>query len=138
MKKTISTFLLAAMFAFFAPIMPSTSAAALSADASEAEFADFLALDESYELAEAGFAGNSATALRPCRSGTYRVRSRTSTKKKVVGSLVAGGIGTAIGAGIGGKRGALIGLGSGAGGFLVYRYVKDKRGRCVRSYVRRG
>lgn len=42
----------------------------------------------------------------------------------------------AIGAGIGGKRGALIGAGSGVGGYLVYRYVRDRRGRCVQSYSR--
>lgn len=138
MKKTISTFLLVTMFALFAPVMPTTSAASLTFDLSDAEFADFYELDESYELAEASLAGAGSAALRPCPSGTYRVRGRTSTKRKVVGSLVTAGIGTAIGAGIGGKRGALIGLGSGAGGYLVYRYVKDRRGRCVRSYTRRG
>lgn len=135
MKKTISMFLLATMFAFFAPVMPSTSAASLSVDLADADFAEFYLLDESYELAEASLWANSAV-VRPCPSGTYRVRGRTSTKRKVVGSLVTGGIGTAIGAGIGGKRGALIGLGSGAGGYLVYRYIKDSRGRCVRSYRR--
>jgi len=67
----------------------------------------------------------------PCRRGTFRVRRNTRTKKKVINSLIAGGIGTAIGAGVAGKRGALIGAGSGAGGYLVYRYVRDSRGRCV-------
>ncbi|MEQ1605795.1 MAG: hypothetical protein ABL999_13090 [Pyrinomonadaceae bacterium] len=61
-----------------------------------------------------------------------------STKKKLLHSAVAGGIGAALGGGIGGKRGALIGLGSGAGGYLLYRYVKDRNGRCVPRYVGRG
>ena len=39
---------------------------------------------------------------------------------------------------LGSKVGALIGLGSGAGGYLVYRYVRDRRGRCVQRYVGRG
>lgn len=73
-----------------------------------------------------------------CPAGTYRVRRNTRTKKKLVNSLLAGGIGAAIGGGIGGGRGALIGLGSGAGGYLVYRYVRDRRGRCVPRLVRRG
>lgn len=74
--------------------------------------------------------------FKPCPSGTFRVRKNTRTKKKVVNSLIAGGIGAAIGGGIGGGRGALVGLGSGAGGYLVYRYVRDRRGRCVPKYVR--
>jgi hypothetical protein len=53
-------------------------------------------------------------------------------------TLIAAGIGTAIGGGIGGGRGALIGAGSGAGGYIVYRYIKDRHGRCVPQYVRRG
>lgn len=137
MKKTISTFLLVTMFTLFAPVMPITSAASMPAEAPDAELADFYELYESYELAEASLWANAAV-VRPCPSGTYRVRGRTSTKKKIIHSAVVGGIGTAIGAGIGGGRGALIGAGSGVGGYLVYRYVKDKRGRCVRSYVRRG
>lgn len=75
--------------------------------------------------------------FRPCPRGTFRVRRHTRTKKKVVNSLIAGGVGAAIGGGIGGKRGALIGAGSGAGGYLLYRYIRDKRGRCVVRYVRR-
>ena len=78
----------------------------------------------------------SLAANKPCPRGTYKVRRNTRTKKKLVNSLIAGGIGTAIGAGIGGGRGALIGAGSGAGGYLVYRYVRDRRGKCVPRYVR--
>lgn len=111
MKKTISILLIAIMFAVFMPLMPTATAAATAAAVEPAEF-------------------------KPCPSGTYRVRRNTRKGKKIVGSLVAGGIGAAIGGGIGGGRGALIGLGSGAGGYLVYRYVKDRRGRCVQRYVR--
>ncbi len=112
MNRTISTLLIAIMFAVFMPLMPSVSAAVATPIAVEpAEF-------------------------KPCPSGTYRVRRNTKKGKKIVHSLIAGGIGAAIGGGIGGGRGALIGLGSGAGGFLVYRYVKDRRGRCVQRYVR--
>lgn len=128
MKKIISTFLLLSMFAL-TPVMPAVAvAASLPVEPSDAGLADFYELAEPSELAE----------FRPCRRGTFRVRRNTRTKKKLVNSLIAGGIGTAIGAGIGGKRGALIGAGSGAGGYLVYRYVRDRRGRCVPRYVRRG
>lgn len=109
MKKTISTFLLVSTFAMV-PMMPnSITAAPLPVGPVEAESSEF----------------------KPCPRGTVKVRRRTSTKRKVVGSLVTGGIGAAIGGGIGGKRGALIGVGSGAGGYLLYRYVRDRRGRCV-------
>ncbi len=114
MKKTISTFLLVGTFAI-SPSMPiKASAVSMPAEAFLAE----------------------SSGLRPCRAGTFRVRRRSSTKKKVVGSLVTGGIGAAIGGGLGGKRGALVGAGSGAGGYLVYRYVRDRRGRCVPRRVR--
>jgi hypothetical protein len=76
--------------------------------------------------------------VAPCPAGTYRVRRNSKTKKKLVNALIAGGIGAAIGGGIGGGRGALIGLGSGSGGYLVYRYVRDRKGRCVPRYIRRG
>ena len=133
MKQTISTFLLVTMFGLFAPVMPTTSAAMLHSDASDAAFADYFEVDEAYELAEASLPG---AAAKPCPRGTYRVRRNTSKGKKIAHSLIAGGIGAAIGGGIGGGRGALIGLGSGAGGYLVYRYVRDRRGRCVPRYVR--
>lgn len=116
MKKIVSTFMLVSLFALM-PMMPNGAMAASSPTAvTTAEFGE----------------------LKPCPGGTYRVRRNTRTKKKIVNALIAGGIGTAIGAGVGGKRGALIGLGSGAGGYLVYRYVRDRRGRCVPRYVRRG
>lgn len=85
-----------------------------------------------------GYTETELTEFKPCPTGTFRVRRNTRTKKKLVNSLIAGGVGAAIGGGIGGGRGALIGLGSGAGGYLVYRYVRDRRGRCVPRYVRRG
>jgi hypothetical protein len=74
--------------------------------------------------------------FKPCPRGTYRVSRHTKTKKKLVNALIAGGVGAAIGGGIGGGRGALIGAGAGSGGYLTYRYVRDKRGRCVPRYVR--
>ena len=113
MKKIVSTFLLMSIFTL-TPVMSPAVAAPLPAGASEAEVSEFGA----------------------CPRGTYRVRRNTRTKKKLVNALIAGGVGTAIGAGIGGKRGALLGAGSGAGGYLVYRYVRDRRGRCVPRYVR--
>jgi len=67
-----------------------------------------------------------------CPRGTFRVRKHTRTKKKLLNTALATGVGTALGAGIGGKRGALLGAGVGAGGYLTYRYIKDRRGRCVR------
>ena len=125
MKKTISTFLLLSMFALTS-FMPTSGAAAATRPAPVD--ADAGAFFELYET--------EAAELAPCPRGTYRVRRNTRTKKKLVNALIAGGIGTALGAGIGGKRGALIGAGSGAGGYLVYRYVRDRRGRCVPTRVR--
>jgi len=112
MKKTISILLIAIMFAVFTPFMPTATAAA--------------ATTTTVEPAES----------KPCPGGTYRVRRNSKRGRTLVNALIAGGIGTAIGAGIGGKRGALIGLGSGAGGYLVYRYIKTRKGTCVRRYVR--
>jgi len=66
-----------------------------------------------------------------CPRGTVKVRKHTRTKKKVVNSLIAGGVGAAVGGGLGGGRGALLGAGIGAGSYLTYRYVRDRRGRCV-------
>lgn len=115
MKKIISTFLMVIVFALFMPTMPApTAAASLPVAVSESEPAEF----------------------GGCPAGTYRVRKNTKRGRRLTNALIAGGIGAAIGAGIGGKRGALIGVGSGAGGYLVYRYVKDRRGHCVRRYVR--
>jgi hypothetical protein len=111
MKKIMSTFLVMSMFALM-PVMSPAVAAPLPGG------------------------GSGLSASKPCPRGTYRVRRNTRTKKKLVNALIAGGVGTAIGAGVGGKRGALIGAGSGAGGYLVYRYVRDRRGRCVPRYVR--
>ena len=85
------------------------------------------AVESSSELAE----------MRPCPAGTYRIR-RDSRNRRLVNALIAGGIGAAIGGGIGGGRGALLGAGAGSGGYLVYKYVKDRRSRCVPRYIRRG
>ncbi len=112
MKKTISTMILISSLAMFTPSMPPVTADRLSSDTIE------------------------LTELVRCPAGTFRVRRNTRTKKKLVHALIAGGIGAAIGGGVGGGRGALVGLGSGTGGYLVYRYVQDRRGRCVPRYVR--
>lgn len=120
MKKIISTFLMLTMLAMVSVLPAPTMAASAANEASYAEFAE-------------------SGAIRPCPSGTYRVRaSSVKRSTRLWNTLIAAGIGTAIGAGIGGKRGALIGAGSGAGGYIVYRWVKDNRGRCVQRYVRRG
>lgn len=118
MKKIISTFLLLSMFAMTS-VMPSTATAATTSNS--ATFAEY--------------AGSSA--MKPCPAGYYRVK-KSSIKRstKLWNTLIATGIGAAIGGGIGGGRGALIGGGSGAGGYLTYRYIKDRRGRCVPRYVR--
>jgi uncharacterized protein YcfJ len=80
------------------------------------------------------------SGIAPCYGGrVYRTRlTKSQRNHRLVNALVASGIGAAIGGGIGGGRGALIGAGSGAGGYLLYRYVKDRRGRCVPQYIRRG
>ena len=106
--------------------MPSETQAASPALEEEAVFETVL---------DADFGGEMVIE-KPCPAGTYRVRRRTSTKRKVTNALITSGIGAAIGGGVAGGRGALVGLGSGAGGYLLYRYVRDSRGRCVRRYVR--
>lgn len=132
MKKLISTFLIASAFVLTS-VLPA-SASTGSEATWDAGFEEFYDSEGYFELVEPA----AAAAIAPCRTGTVRVRSRMSTKKKLLHSAVAGGIGAAIGAGVGGKRGAAIGVGSGAGGYLLYRYVKDRKGRCVRRYVGRG
>jgi hypothetical protein len=119
MKKIISTFLLLSMFAM-ATFLPSPTMAASPTSVASTEYA-----------------GSGAVA--PCPAGYRRVRaSSVKRSTRLWNTLIAAGIGTAIGGGIGGGRGALIGAGSGASGYIVYRYVKDRRGRCVPQYVRRG
>jgi hypothetical protein len=119
MKKIISTFLMLAMLAMVS-ILPSPTMAASATEASAAEF-------------------SGSGVLAPCPAGYRRIRaSSVKRSTRLWNTLIAAGIGTAIGGGIGGKRGALIGAGSGAGGYIIYRYVKDRRGRCVPRYVRRG
>jgi hypothetical protein len=109
MKKIVSILLMTGMFAVIpwmpAPVMAAPSVCSVTGEA------------------------------RPCPRGTFRVRRNTRTKKKLVNALIAGGVGAAIGGGIGGKRGALVGLGGGSGGYLLYRYVRDRRGRCVARRV---
>jgi len=133
MKKLISTFLIASAFVL-SSVVPA-SASTVSEETWDAGFEEFYDSEGYFELVEPAAA---SAVIAPCRRGTIRVRSRMSTKKKLLHSAVAGGIGAAIGAGVGGKRGAAIGVGSGAGGYLLYRYVKDRKGRCVRRYVGRG
>ena len=132
MNKLISTFLIASAFVLTS-VLPA-SASTVSEETWNAGFEEFYDSEGYFELVEPV----ASAAVAPCRQGTIRVRSRMSTKKKLLHSAVAGGIGAAIGAGVGGKRGAAIGVGSGAGGYLLYRYVKDRRGNCVRRYVGRG
>ncbi len=111
-------------------IMPALPAAAApepeAIDSQNVElyaFENFFALDSDYvEFAEYG----------GCPRGTFRVRRHTRTKKKLLKAALASGIGAAIGGGIGGGRGALFGAGIGAGGYFTYKYIKDRRGRCVR------
>lgn len=134
MKKLISTFLIASAFVFTS-VLPA-SASTVSEETWDTGFEEFYDSEGYFELVEPAAA--SAAAIKPCRRGTIRVRNTMSTRKKLLHSAVAGGIGAAIGAGVGGKRGAAIGVGSGAGGYLLYRYVKDRKGRCVRRYVGRG
>lgn len=113
MKKIISTCLLATIFAVV-PEMTTPVAAAPPPPVPE------------------------ASEFKPCPRGTYRVRRKTRRGRRVVNSLIAGGVGAAIGGGVGGGRGALVGLGAGTGGYLTYRYIKTRNGKCVRRYVRRG
>ena len=132
MKKLVSTLLIASAFVL-SSVVPA-SASAVSEEMWDTGFEEFYDSEGYFELIEPA----ASAAIAPCRKGTIRVRSRMSTKKKLLHSAVAGGIGAALGAGINGKRGAAIGVGSGAGGYLLYRYVKDRNGKCVRRYVGRG
>ena len=116
MKKIISTFLLISVFALLMPEMPAATVAA--------------------SLPVAVTPADPIEVGGGCPAGTYRVRKNTKRGRRLTNALIAGGIGAAVGGGLGGGRGALLGAGSGAGGYLVYRYVKDRRGRCVRRYVR--
>lgn len=113
MKRILSTFLVITVLALI-PDMTAVAAKATEPTSAATETAEF----------------------RPCPRGTYRVRKKTRRGRRIINSLIAGGIGAAIGGGIGGGKGALIGLGSGTGGYLVYRYVKTRKGRCVPRYVR--
>jgi hypothetical protein len=113
MKRIISTLMLLSMFALILPLMPLEVQATTTAATAE--------------------------AVAPCRTGrVYRVRRGNlyQRNRKLFNTLIAAGIGTAAGSVIDGKRGALIGAGAGAGGYLTYRYVKDRRGRCRVVYVR--
>lgn len=110
MRKVLSTFMLFSLFALLVPMMPITT--------------------------EAATATEMTAASRPCPAGYYRVSRKSKRSKRLVNALIAGGIGAAIGGGIGGGRGALLGAGAGSGGYFVYRYIKDRRGRCVPRYVR--
>ncbi len=129
--KYIKNFSLITVFMSILWVLPFTTAS------SHASAATFVPVDEVdlVVLDNAGFElGYSGTA--PCPRGTIRVRRNTSQGKRIVNALIAGGIGAAIGGGLRGGRGALVGLGVGSGGYLVYRYVRDRRGHCVPRYVR--
>lgn len=118
MKRIISMCLLSSLFAVI-PAMPADARAASTVS----NYSDLKLNAYEYSAFE--------TELKPCPRGTVKVRRKISTKKKLLNTAIAGGVGAAIGGGVGGKRGALIGVGSGAGGYLLYRYVRDRRGRCV-------
>jgi hypothetical protein len=125
MKKIATTLLLMSAFVFV-PEMPATPVEA--AETGYGAEVDFDLVEE--------FTGSAMMeAAAACPRGTFRVRKRTRTKTKLVNAALATGVGAALGAGIGGKRGALIGAGTGAGGYLTYRWVRDRRGRCVRRYM---
>ena len=111
-KKIISTFVMVTMFALV-PSIPTASASSPTVAPAPAP-----------------------VPFAACPRGTYRVRRNTRTKKKLVNALIAGGVGAAVGGGLGGGRGALLGAGAGSGGYLTYRYIRDRRGRCVPRYVR--
>lgn len=114
MKKVISTFLMVAMMAIMMPLMASQASAATAA-------------------AESG--------IRPCYGGRvyreYRRGNVYQRNKKLFNTIIAAGVGTVIGSIVDGKRGALIGAGAGAGGYLLYKYIRDERGNCRKVYVRR-
>ena len=117
MKKIITTFLMITMMAITMPLM-ATQASAATATA---------------------IAESSESGLRPCYGGrVYRVRRNNvyNRNRKLFNTLIAGGAGAVLGSVFDGKRGALIGAGAGAGGYLLYRYVRDRRGRCQRVYLR--
>lgn len=133
MKKIFTTFLLVSTF-IFVPTMPASAAE----NAYVVEGFEEFVLVEAESLFEPIFTESSGmpAVVKPCPRGTFRVRRRTSTKKKLLNAAVSSGVGAAIGAGVGGKRGAALGAGVGAGGYLTYRFVRDRRGRCVRRYIR--
>ena len=106
------------MMAITMPLMGTQASAATAATA----------VSESYE-----------SGVAPCYGGrVYRVRRNTlyNRNRKLFNTLIAGGAGAVLGSIVDGKRGALIGAGAGGGGYLLYRYVRDRRGRCVPRYIR--
>lgn len=112
MKKTVSIVTMFVMFLVVLPLSPIGHAEATSPPAA------------------------SSAGIKRCPAGTFRVRKNTKRGRKLTNALIAGGIGAAVGGGLGGGRGALLGAGAGSGGYLTYRYVKDRRGRCVPRRVR--
>ncbi len=130
MKKIFTTFLLISTLALV-PTTPVSAAETIDL-IGEFELMDPIYEFESMETEAPG----GAAIIKPCPRGTFRVRRKTRTKKKLLNAAVTSGIGAAVGAGVAGKRGAAIGAGTGAGGYLTYRWVRDRRGRCVRQYRR--
>lgn len=126
MKKIISMFLALSSLTLFMPGFTTTNVLAMEPELSVTTtsglevFENFFAFDPEF--------GGSAM----CPRGKIRVRKHTRTRKKVIHSAIAGGAGAVVGGLIGGGRGALIGAGTGVGGYLTYRYIKDRHGRCVR------
>jgi hypothetical protein len=97
MKAIVTSFLLATTL-MLTPVMP--TAAANTAD-DVATVADFNEFAELVDYATYGEMAEYA-AVAGCPRGTYKVRKHTRTKKKVVNSLIAGGVGAAVGGGLGG------------------------------------
>ncbi|MBV9216244.1 MAG: hypothetical protein JO053_08715 [Acidobacteria bacterium] len=110
MKEFISTLLLVCTFAAFTPLIANDIVANPPRAAGHASDPGDLGL---------------------CPRGTVRRRNYTSHRTKVKHALMSGAAGLVGGALLGGRKGAVIGAGAGAGGYLLYRYVKDRHGKCV-------
>jgi hypothetical protein len=119
MKKIISTFLFVSFLALVPMTTMETSAAVPAFESNSAEL------------------NIESTVMTPCTGSKYaRFYKRNRNAMNVA---IGTGIGTLIGSMVDGKRGALIGMGVGAGGGLLYTYkLNPKTKQCQRVYYRRG
>jgi purine-cytosine permease-like protein len=119
MKKIISTFLFVSLLALVPMTSMGKSAAVPAFESTTAEFY------------------SASTVMRPCTGSKYaRFYKRNRNAMNVA---IGTGIGTIIGSMVDGKRGALIGMGAGAGGGLLYTYkLNPKTKQCQKVYYRRG